>query len=146
MQIADSLVVEGGVSATGPINAGSGGTIHGGATLLTVPVQAVSAAATAFTLSGIPAGAVVTNMQFATLTAFTGNTVSGEIGSASADASYVAATSIKNGGIVSLAPVASAAAASALTVTTSNGLVFTLAQGTPTATGSGNLLVTYVVP
>jgi hypothetical protein len=124
----------------------AGGTvIHGAPTTLVTPVQAVSATATPFTLA-VPAGATVTANQFYTVTAFTGTTVSAEIGSASGDASYVAATSVKNGGVVTLAPVASTAAAAALLNTTSGGLVFTLAQGTPTATGSGNLVTTYVIP
>lgn len=127
------------------ITVNGGGTAHGLTAQLRVPVQAVSAAATPFTIP-VPVGATVNLTQFATLTAFTGTTVSGEIGSASADASYVAATSVKNGGIVTLAPVASTAAAAALTNTTSGGLIFTLAQGTPTAVGSGTLIVNYTVP
>jgi hypothetical protein len=136
LTVANSLTVSGGSASS---------TIHGYTAVLVTPVQAVSAAATAFTLA-VPVGATVTNLQFATLVAFTGATVSGEIGSASADASYVAATSVKNGGTVTLSPVATAAASAALTNTTSGGLIFTLAQGTPTAVGSGNLITTYVGP
>ncbi len=140
-QIADSLVVGGGITTA----SGSSSVIHGAQVTLLTPVSAVSATATPFTLA-VPAGAIVTSQSFVTLTAFTGATVSGELGSASADASYVAATSVKNGGAVTLAPVASAAAAAALYSATSGGLVFTLAQGTPTAVGSGNLVTTYVIP
>jgi len=122
-------------------------TINGYVAQLKIPVQAVSAAATAFNIT-VPAGAVVDSIKFATTTAFTGATVSGEIGSASGDASYVAATSVKNGGVVLLYPpsVASTAAASVfLSAPASSAFVFTLAQGTPTGTGSGTLLVDYVV-
>lgn len=164
-QIADALTVEGALTAAGGVASGTvltspvinggavinGGTaqttIHGAAMVLIVPVSAVSAAATAFTLA-VPAGGTVLayGVEFFTTTAFTGATVSGTLGSAASDASYIAATSVKAAGITSLAVTSNSATANALTSVTSGGLVFTLEQGTPTAVGSGTLVVPYVLP
>jgi hypothetical protein len=144
-QIADQLTVEAGLTVSGGANISGGGIIHGSTSTLVMPVSAVSSAAVGYVLA-VPAGASITNMQFQTLAVFTGATVSGALGSATSDATYVAATTIKQGNIFQLTPLTGLAVTTALGNVTSGGLVFTLEQGTPTAVGSGNLLVTYVVP
>lgn len=134
------------VTSGATINGGSAETnIHGYQAMLQVPISAVSSSAVATTI-GVPTGATVTSLEFYTTTAFTGATVSGTLGSAASDASYVAATSVKSGGVVTFTPVGTTAAAAELLSVTSGGLVFTLEQGTPTATGSGTLVVGYAVP
>lgn len=120
----------------------SGGTINGlnpVAQITPVPVSATSAAVGPAIPLGIPAGGSVELLTFDTVTAFTGATVSAVVGSASGDASYVTAISVKNGGRVTLLPNTAAGVAAFDSVPTGSGLVLTISQGTPTATGSGNV-------
>jgi len=142
INVASGATISGGLTVTG------GATINGGqviAAATAVPVSATSAAVGPAIPLGIPAGATVISLVANTMTAFTGATVSGCVGSASGDASYVADISIKNGGTVQLLPTTAAGAAAFQSVPPGSGLVFTLSQGTPTSVGSAIIQGGYTV-
>lgn len=110
--------------------------------------QAITVTATANTdiTMSIPAGAVITRLMVYTTTAFgaaTDATIA--LGNAAGGAQYVAATSIKAGGVVTLSPAATTAAASGL-LSFPGTLYIRIAQtGTASATGAATLVVGYSI-
>lgn len=130
------------LTVTSATNAQGNGLI---AAMTPVPVQATSAAVGPAIPLAIPAGATVQYLTMGTSAAFTGATVSGCVGSTSGDASYVGNVSVKNGGTVQLLPSTAAGVTAFASVPTGSGLVFTLSQGTPTATGSGTINGGYTI-
>lgn len=106
----------------------------------------VTAVANTDTTMSIPAGARITKMTVYTTTAFgaaTDATIA--LGNASGGAQYVAATSIKAGGVVVLSAAATTAAASGL-LSFPGTLYIRIAQtGTASATGAATLVVEYSI-
>lgn len=142
MQIADNLTIEGNLTATGALTVSGGATVNGLAAvaqMAPVQVSATSAAVGPAIPLGVASGATLIVLSVETVTAFTGATVSAVVGSTSGDASYVGATSIKNGGKVILLPTTAAGAAAFLSVPGGSGLVLTVSQGTPTSVGSATV-------
>lgn len=111
--------------------------------------QAMTVTATAntdFTVS-VPPGAAIKSLMVYTATAFLAATDAQiEIGSSAGSAAYVALTSIKAAGVVTLSPVASAAAAAALLSAPSaspNLFVRIVQTGTTSATGAATLVIAF---
>lgn len=106
----------------------------------------VTAVANTDTTMSIPAGARIIKLTVYTTTAFgaaTDATIA--LGNAAAGAQYVAATSIKAGGVVTLTPAATTAAASGL-LSFPGTLYIRIAQtGTASATGAATLVVEYSI-
>lgn len=114
----------------------------GGALRLSLPVTAV--ANTDYPALIVPPGAAIESIVVYTTTAYTGTGVTVQIGSSAGDTSYVAATSIKSAGIVTLTPAATATASAALLSAPAAGLFIRVAQsGTPTAVGAATLVVAF---
>ena len=118
----------------------------GGGTRLALPVTAT--ANTDFTMA-VPPGAAIASMTVYTTTAYGAATdCKIEIGTSAGDQSYVAQTSIKAAGIVTLTPAVSAACAAALlsapALSSGVNLWIRLVQtGTTSATGAATLVVDY---
>jgi len=90
----------------------------------------------------VPAGKTLLRASVYTSTAYTGATVTIQIGTSAGDASYVAAATIAAIGVHSLALVAAAAAALAALPATPN-LFVRIVQTTPTAVGAATLVLEY---
>lgn len=116
----------------------------GGGSRLALPVTAT--ANTDFTLS-IPPGATIASMTVYTTTAYGAATdATIQIGSAAAGSQYVAATSIKAAGVVTLAAAATSAAAAALLAAPNaspNIFVRIVQTGAASATGAATLVIDY---
>lgn len=98
-----------------------------------------------FTMA-IPSGALIRSIAVYTTTAFTAGTDAQlSVGSAAGGAQYVALTSIKNIGVVSLTLVA-AAAATFLNFTAGTLFIRIVQTGTATAVGAATIVVSYDVP
>ena len=108
----------------------------------------VTAVTNTDTTIAIPSGAFIQSINVYTTTAFTAVTDALlSVGSAAGGAQYVAATSIKAAGNITLAFVQSAAIAAALANFTLGTMFLRVAQsGGSTATGAATLVVTYSVP
>lgn len=123
-------------------------TTGGTSRALTAKTLSMTVTATAnsdFTLP-IPSGAIIRSMSVYTTTAFTAVTDAQiSVGSAAGGAQYVALTSIKAVGIVSLTLVA-AAAATFLNFTAGTLFVRIVQTGGSTAVGAATLSVTYEIP
>lgn len=125
----------------------AGATIHGGSVTATLSLPVTAATNTDFTVS-LPTGSIIQSMTVYTTTAYgavTDAVIS--IGSAAAGAQYVAATSIKAQGVVTLVPVTTAAPALlSLPAGTPNIFVRIAQSGGNSATGAGKLVISYTVP
>lgn len=116
----------------------------GGGARLAMTVTA--AATTDFTMS-IPPGASIASMEVFTTTAFGAVTDAKiSIGTSAGDQTYVAQTSIKAGGVVTLAPAATTACAAALLALPAgspNLWVRITQSGGNSATGAATLVIDY---
>lgn len=111
---------------------------------LSLPVTAT--ANTDFTLTP-PAGALITSMNVYTTTAYTAVTDAKiSVGASAGAETYVAQTSIKAGGVVTLAPVASIGAAAALLSAPATLYIRVTQSGGSTAVGAAKLVVVYTLP
>ena len=90
----------------------------------------------------VPKGKTLLRASVYTSTAYTGTTVTIQIGSSAGDASYVAATTIKALGVYALTLVAAAAAALGSLPATPN-LFVRIVQTGPTAVGAATLVLEY---
>ena len=107
---------------------------------LLLPVTAV--ANTDFTLSLPPGGCLFSAVVFTT-TAYTGTTVTVQLGLSAGDASYVAATTIKAIGMFPLTLVQAAGAGPAIMPNASPNLFIRVVQTGATAVGSSFLVISY---
>lgn len=107
---------------------------------VSLPVTAV--ANTDIAPISVPAGKSLVRATVYTTTAYTGTTVTIQIGSSAGDASYVAAATIKALGVYSLTLVAAAAAALASLPAAPN-LFVRVVQTGPTAVGAATLVLEY---
>jgi hypothetical protein len=102
----------------------------------------------------LPAGAQVTDITTYTSTAYTGTTVTAQVGSTSGGAEYVAAVSVKSAGTVahtlvagalgSLASLPADATVSALAGVATAPLYIRIAQTGATAVGAATMVVRYI--
>jgi hypothetical protein len=151
MTLSDYLPVATKVSSfpAGTLVLGPGGIVNGLSGIagrndalqkLILPVTAV--ADTDFTLS-VPPGCTLLSAVVYTSTAYTGGTVTIQIGNAAAGAQYVAAFPIAAVGIVPLTLLAAQAPAFLSMPIGSPNLFVRIVQTTPTAVGSAVLVVNY---
>ena len=127
----------------GIVDAASG--VAGKAQLANRTAITVTAVAnTDFSIS-LPPGAVILSANFYTTTAFTGATVTAQLGSTLGTADIVAATNVKAAGFVLLAIAAGAPAAIGGLGAPPN-VFCRIVQTTPTAVGAGTLVIEYMNP
>lgn len=132
------------LGAGGIVDAASG--IAGKAQLASKTAMTVTAVAnTDFSLS-LPPGAAILSANFYTTTAFTGTTVTIQLGSTLGGVDYVAATNIKPAGVVALALSTTAPASIGNLSATLPNVFARIVQTGPTAVGAGSLVIEYVMP
>ena len=124
---------------SGPLRVGQADTVVGvvpvARTLSLVPTAAAN---TDLTLA-MPAGYGLLRITFYTTTAYTGTTITAQVGTTAGGSEVVAAVSIKSAGVVS----ATIAIANPTSMTAAN-LFVRLAQTGATAVGAGQMVVEYL--